>query len=239
VVRSILVFLVLVGWKMLSRMFYRFDVRWVGDVPQDPWADLRLISVVNHTSLFEPVFLALVPAGVLRQLARNAVVPVASKTMERRASRWAFSFAGRRVVPVTRKRDMSWQEVLRYCCGPESITVIFPEGRMLRRSGLDKVGKPMTIKDGIADVIAGIDSGRMLLAYSGGLHHVYAPGDRIPTPFRTIAVRLEVVDIPAYRRALGGTADAEAFRRRVVADLTRRRSEHTPVRGPTIPRWAG
>jgi hypothetical protein len=78
----------------------------------------------------------------------------------------------------------------------------------------------------------------MLLVYSGGLHHVQAPGDRFPRPFRTIAVRLEVVSIPAYRDQLGGTGDTQEFRRRVVADLTRRRNELAPVRGPTIPHWA-
>jgi 1-acyl-sn-glycerol-3-phosphate acyltransferase len=236
--RSILVFLVLMGWKTLSRLLYRFDAEWVGDVPADPWGDVRIIAVLNHTSLFEPVFLALVPNRVLWRIAQDAVVPIASKTMERTGSRWAFRFAGRRVVPVSRRRDLSWEEVLRHCCGPRAITVIFPEGRMLRRSGFDREGKPMTIRGGVADLVSGVASGRMLLAYSGGLHHVQAPGDRLPRPFRTIAVRLEVISIPTYRDELGGTGDTQGFRRRVVADLTRRRNELAPVRGPTIPRWA-
>jgi hypothetical protein len=88
--RSILVFLVLMGWKTLSRLLYRFDAEWVGDVPADPWADVRIIAVLNHTSLFEPVFLALVPHRVLWRIAQDAVVPIASKTMERTTSGWAF-----------------------------------------------------------------------------------------------------------------------------------------------------
>jgi hypothetical protein len=236
--RSILVFLVLLAWKAVSRLLFRFDADWVGDPPPDRWDDVRIVAVLNHTSLFEPVFVALVPNRVLWQIARYAVIPIASKTMDRPAPRWAFRFAGRRVISITRRRDLSWDEVLRHCCGPRAITVLFPEGKMLRRTGLDSDGRPMTIRGGIADLVAGLESGRMLLAYSGGLHHVHAPGDRFPRPFRTIAVRLEVLDLVEYRAALGGTDDRDAFRRRVVEDLTRRRRQLTPVRGPTLPHWA-
>ncbi|HEV2149764.1 MAG TPA: 1-acyl-sn-glycerol-3-phosphate acyltransferase [Longimicrobiaceae bacterium] len=236
--RSLPVFLLLLLWKVLSRLFYRFDVEWVGEVPEDPWEDLRIISVLHHTSLYEPVFAAVLPNRVVWRIARDAVVPIASKTMERRGAGWMFRFVGRRVVPVSRKRDLSWEQVLRHCCGPRAITIIFPEGRMMRRTGLDVDGRPMTIKAGVADLIAGIDSGRMLIAYSGGLHHVAAPGERFPRLFKEISLRLEVLDIPAYREALGGTRDMDAFRGRVVEDLTRRRNRYAPLRGPTLPQWA-
>jgi 1-acyl-sn-glycerol-3-phosphate acyltransferase len=236
--RSIPVFLAMLLWKAVCRLFYRFDVEWVGDPPADRWDALRIIAILNHTSLLEPILLAVVPNRVIWQLARGGVVPIASKTMDRRAAGWAFRFAGRRVIPVSRKRDVSWQEVLRYCCGPEAITVIFPEGRMLRRTGLDSDGRPMTIRSGVADLLAGIPSGRMLLAYSGGLHHIAAPGDRFPRLFKRIALRLEVIDIPEYRAELGGIRDPDGFRRRVVEDLTQRRNLHSPVMGPTIPSWA-
>lgn len=236
--RSLPVLLLLVLWKALSRLFFRFDVEWVGEVPEDPWEDLRIIAVLHHTSLYEPVFAAILPNHMLWRIARDAVVPIASKTMERRGAGWIFRFAGRRVVPVSRRRDLTWEQVLRHCCGPKALTIIFPEGRMMRRTGLDSEGRPMTVKAGVADLIAGIDSGRMLLVYSGGLHHVAAPGDRFPRLFREISARLEVVDVPAYRESLGGTRDMDAFRRRVVEDLTRRRNRHAPLRGPTLPRWA-
>ena len=96
----------------------------------------------------------------------------------------------------------------------------------------------MTVKAGVADLIAGIDSGRMLLAYSGGLHHVAAPGDRFPRLFQEIALRLEVLDVPEYRESLGGTQDMATFRRRVVEDMTERRNRYAPLRGPTFPKWA-
>lgn len=236
--RSIPVFLALLLWKAACRLFFRFDVEWVGDPPHDRWESLRMIAVLNHTSLWEPLFLGVVPNHVVWQVARDGVVPIASKTMDRRATGWVFRFAGRRVIPVSRRRDVSWQEVVRHCCGPTALTVIFPEGRMLRRTGLDSEGRPMTIRAGIADLLAEIPSGRILLAYSGGLHHVAAPGDRFPRPFKRIAIRLEVLDIPQYRADLGGTRDSDAFRQRVVEDLTRRRNHHSPLMGPTIPSWA-
>ena len=230
--------LLLVLLKVLSRLFFRFKVEWVGKVPEDPWEDLRIIAVLHHTSLYEPVFVAILPNHMLWRIARDAVVPIASKTMERKGAGWMFRFVGRRVIPVSRKRDLSWQQVLHYCCGPKALTIIFPEGRMMRRTGLDSEGQPMTVKAGVADLIAGIDSGRMLLAYSGGLHHVAAPGDRFPRLFQEISLRLEVLDIPEYRESLGGTEDMASFRRRVVEDMTERRNRYAPLRGPTFPQWA-
>ncbi len=236
--RPIPTFLVLLLWRTFCRLFFRFDCEWVGKKPRDPWEDLRIIAILNHTSLYEPIFVGVVPMRVVWQLAQYGVVPIASKTMDRPAAGWAFRFAGRRVIPVTRKRDMSWQEVLHHCCREKAITVIFPEGRMMRQTGLDLEGRPMTVRGGIADLIAGIPSGRMLLAYSGGLHHVAAPEDRLPRLFKEVSVRLEVLDIPAYRAAMGGTSDPERFRQRVIEDLTQRRNRYSPLRGPTLPQWA-
>ena len=34
-------------------------------------------------------------------------------------------------------------------------------------------------------ILEKLDSGKMLIAYSGGLHHVQAPGDLIPKIFKT------------------------------------------------------
>lgn len=236
--RSLPALLLLVLLKAVSRLFFRFNVEWVGKVPEDPWKDLRIIAVLHHTSLYEPVFAAILPNHMLWRIARDAVVPIASKTMDRKGAGWMFRFVGRRVIPVSRKRDLTWENVLRYCCGPKALTIIFPEGRMMRRTGLDVDGRPLTVKAGVADLIGGIDSGRMLLAYSGGLHHVAAPGDRFPRLFREISLRLEVLDIPEYRESLGGTQDMDRFRNRVVEDLTQRRNRHVPLGGPTLPQWA-
>jgi hypothetical protein len=235
--RTISTFLLLLAWKIAGLLFFRFDVEWVDRGPGDPWTGLRIIAILNHTSLFEGIYLAVVPVRVLWELANHAVVPIASKTMDRRGAGLAFRFAGRRVISISRRRDLSWEEVLRHCCGPKAITVIFPEGRMLRRTGLDSEGKPMTIRGGVAELITAVDSGRMLLAYSGGLHHVAPPGQRIPRIFKRVALRLEVVELAAYRTSMGTPAHGTAFRRHVIEDLTWRRNTYSPVTGPTTPQW--
>ena len=75
----------------------------------------------------------------------------------------------------------------------------------------------------IADILKAIGRGRMLLAYSGGLHHVQIPGQLLPRPFKTIRVRLESVDIEAYRQSLREMPGSEEFKRAVRVDLERRR----------------
>ena len=78
--RSILVFTMLTLLKYASKVFYRHDFAFIGPTPQDPWADIRLVAFLNHTSLFEPVFLGAVPARFIWRLAAHGVVPAADKT---------------------------------------------------------------------------------------------------------------------------------------------------------------
>ncbi|HEY0783950.1 MAG TPA: hypothetical protein VGE98_15945, partial [Thermoanaerobaculia bacterium] len=96
-------------------------------------------------------------------------------------------------------------------------------------TGLDADGKPMTVRGGIADLIELIGEGRMLLGYSGGLHHVQVPGERFPRLFKTIRMRLEVVDIGRYRREMEEIGGPRGFRRAVVQDMERRRDLYCPV----------
>ena len=100
---------------------------------------------------------------------------------------------------------------------------------MKRANGLDAEGKPMTVRGGIADILESIGEGRMLIAYSGGLHHVQAPGERFPRLFKTVRMRLEVVDIAAYREPRLARTARRGFKRAVVDDLERRRDLHCPV----------
>jgi len=95
-------------------------------------------------------------------------------------------------------------------------------------AGLDASGKPMTVRGGIADILESLGSGRMLLAYSGGLHHVQVPGERFPRLWKTIRMRLELVDIAAYRADLLREAGPAGLKRAVIADLERRRDLNCP-----------
>jgi hypothetical protein len=221
VLRSLVVFFLLLGIKVLSRLFYRPDFRWVGDVPADPWAGHRLVALLNHTSLYEPLFTAGVPVAFLWRIARHGVVPAADKTIRRPLVGILFRLVARHVVPISRERDHTWVAVLQRI-DPDSMVVMAPEGRMKRRDGLDSSGQPMTVRGGIADVLEALGGGRMLLAYSGGLHHIQVPGERLPRLWKRLPMRLEVVDIAAYRRGLQAEG-ARDFKLAVKRDLEGRR----------------
>ena len=113
-----------------------------------------------------------------------------------------------------------------------AMVALLPEGRMKRANGLDSEGRPMTVRGGIADILETIGEGRLLLAYSGGLHHVQVPGQRFPRLWKTIRMNLELVDIGTYRRELMAQAGEAGFKRAVTADLDRRRDRNCPLEFP-------
>jgi len=143
-----------------------------------------------------------------------------------------YRFVARRVIPITRERDATWERVLDEI-DPDSMVAMAPEGRMMRANGLDSNGQPMTVRGGIADVIEAIGRGRMLLAYSGGLQHVQVPG-HWPRIFKTARVRAEVLDIERYREEI--LARGGDFKRLVKEDLERRRDLYRPTaEGAALP----
>ena len=145
-----------------------------------------------------------------------------------------YGMVAARVVPITRERDETWSDVLRQI-DPDAMVIILPEGRMKRANGLDSEGKPMTVRGGIADILETMGEGRLLIAYSGGLHHVQVPGERLPRLFKTIRLRLEAVDMATYRAARLKEGGARGFRRAVVRDLERRRDLYCPIDPETDP----
>jgi len=226
-VRSYLVFLLLVLVKVSSRLFYRVEMQWIGDPPADRWRHIRLVAVLNHTSLYEPLFTGGVPLSFLWRIARHGVVPIAQKTTVRPLIGRFYKLIAARVISITRERDESWDKVLAHV-DPDAMVTLLPEGRMKRATGLDAAGQRMTVRGGIADILEALGAGRMLLAYSGGLHHVQAPGERFPRLWKTIRMRLELVDIASYRAALLAKAGAAGWKRAVIEDLERRRDQLCP-----------
>ena len=236
--RSLTVFSLLLTLKYLSKIFFRHDFDWVGEVPPNPWKNHRLVAFLNHTSLFEPVFLGGVPNSFIWRIAAHGVVPAADKTTGRPLVGLIFKFVAHHVIAITRERDHTWFQVLS-TIDPHSMVIIAPEGRMKRANGLDSEGKPMTVRGGIADILETMGEGRMLIAYSGGLHHVQVPGERFPRLFKTIRLRLEIVDMAAYRAARLEEGGPKGFRRAVVKDLERRRDLFCPIAPETDPTaWA-
>ena len=223
--RSYIVFLLLISIKAASRAFCRVRLEWVRE-PEEAWSGLRVIALLNHTSLFEPVLLSVVPVRVLWQFAAHGVIPIADKTLSRPVVGRLFRLIARRVVPVTRERDDTWSEVLDQNRDSESLIILCPEGRMKRPTGLDRSGNPMTVRGGIADLLASSPGGRVLLAYSGGLHHIQAPGERFPRPFRRAWLGVETLDIATYRERLAAWYGRDSFKSGVIEDLTRRRDAY-------------
>lgn len=227
-----MVFSSLMTIKYLSKLFYRHDFAWVGKIPAQPWRNIRLVAFLNHTSLFEPVFVGGVPNSFLWRLAAHGVVPAADKTTGRPLVGLVFKLVAHHVISITRERDDTWFEVLR-SIDPSSMVIIAPEGRMKRENGLDLKGNPMTVRGGIADILLAIKEGPMLLAYSGGLHHVQAPG-RAPRLFKTVRMRLEIVDIASYIAEMTASGGPDAFKKNVMRDLDRRRDFYCAGETPEL-----
>ena len=219
----------LIGLKLVSRIFYRFDFQFIGPTPPDPWANLRLVAFLNHTSLFEPIFIGAVPNRFIWRLAAHGVVPAADKTTDRPLVGMVFKFVAHHVIAITRQRDDTWFQVLSKI-DPDSMVVIAPEGRMKRENGLDLNGKPMSVRGGIADILHAVKEGRMLLAYSGGLHHVQIPG-KMPRPFKMVRMRVENLDIAEYIAEIIRRGGEEDFKKNVMKDLDARRDNLAPEEG--------
>lgn len=230
--RSVLVFNMLTMLKVLSKVFYRHDFAFIGPTPPDPWADIRLVVFLNHTSLFEPVFLGSVPARFIWRLAAHGVVPAADKTTDRPLVGIVFRFVAHHVIAITRQRDDTWFQVLQKI-DPKSMVVIAPEGRMKRENGLDLNGRPMSVRGGIADILSAVKEGRMLIAYSGGLHHVQVPG-KMPRIFKTVRLRVENVDIAEYIADISRRGAEEEFKKNVMKDLDWRRDHYAPEDGKVV-----
>jgi hypothetical protein len=229
-VRSVLVFTLLVTLKYLSKVFYRQDFAFIGETPEDPWANIRLVAFLNHTSLFEPVFLGAVPNRFIWRLAAHGVVPAADKTTDRPLVGLIYRLVAHHVIPITRQRDDTWFQLLS-TIDPDSMVVLAPEGRMKRETGFDLHGNPMTVRGGIADILHAVKEGRFLIAYSGGLHHVQIPG-KVPRVFKTVRLRVENVHIPTYVAELMGRGGEEQFKRNVIKDLEWRRDQYCPEERP-------
>ncbi len=132
------------------------------------------------------------------------------------------------MIPITRKRDDSWENFLESIY-EDSIILIAPEGRMKRKTGLALDGKKMTVKPGVVDILAGLNKGQMVIAYSGGLHHVQVPNEGLPKLFKTLKMNLEAFDISEYKNMFSLPAGSDTWKKAVLDDLQSRLETKTPV----------
>ena len=149
--KSLLSFFTLLAIKFLSMVFYRHRTTWPPEGTIQ-WDRVRLIVLLNHTSLFEVLYISVLPVHFLRTISRHLVVPIADKTLARPIVGRLFKIFSPGSMPVSRRRDATWEQYLG-AIKEESIVLIIPEGRMKRRTGLDKYGKKMTVKSGIVDIL--------------------------------------------------------------------------------------
>ena len=233
-IQPILTFILLTSIMILSRIFYRHEGEWLGDIPAKDWGKLRALVILNHTSLFEPLLAGFGNWRLFWIFARHGVLPVAEKTMRRRIG-VLFRFLVRHPLVITRQRDHTWESVLN-TIDDQSLVIILPEGRMKRADGLDASGRPMMIRGGIADILEPLDSGRMLMVYSGGLHHIQVPGQsRWPKLFKTVRAHFELIDIQDYKAGVLAASSDGDFRKALIKDLTARRDQHCPpLEDPSI-----
>jgi hypothetical protein len=207
-------------------LFYRFDVDWITPEPDArSWRNVKVVAMLNHTSLFEWLYAGSAPNRLLHRIATRALVPIADKTINRPIVGRFFKALAPHFTSISRAPDETWQAVLDNLDG-DALVVILPEGRMMRANGLDKHGKPMTVRGGVADILRAIPEGTMLIAYCGGLHHVQVPGQRLPRLFKTLRMAFEVVDINAYKSAFGVAQNSPRFKVLVKADLEARRDRY-------------
>jgi len=221
------VFLFVAYVKITSRLFYRFEITWVEGREIKDWRQVRVFAFLNHTSLFEPLFLSAMPWHFLWYGSKHALLPIADKTMNRPLLGKVLSFMAPDVVSITRKKDESWDGFL-HKMTDQTVVCLAPEGRMMRSNGLDSKGKPMSVRGGISDILLHIESGYLLLGYSGGLHHIQTPGESMPRLFKTIKIRWEAVPVVEFKKGLP-THNPREFKVAVVKALNERMYEHCPV----------
>ncbi len=213
--------------KLFVKLFYKVEVSYIDDNEESFWTnDITVFAFLNHTSLFEPLLFASIPNRFFKENLKRVVVPAADVTMDRPLVGRLYKSFFPQVVPITRKRDASWQEFKKKI-RENSLVVIAPEGRMMRENGLDKHGKPMTIKSGIADILKETNEGFLVLANSGGLHHVQKPGEPFFRLFKTLKISYEKISIPEYKKLIH--FEDRDYQRQVVNDLTARMKKNLPL----------
>ncbi len=213
--------------KLICYPLYRFEYRWLSDQNFDQFSDVRLLVFLNHTSLWEPIFVGGVPLRILWRLSGDLLAPGADITLNDRpivGKIYHGLFPG--LVPISRNRDESWKNFMDLV-DEETLVAILPEGRMKRRGGLDKHGNAMTVRGGVADILKKKQTGKVLFVYSGGLHHIQAPGDKLPGIFKTIRANLEIMDISAYKKSLPFEFGHDYYEE-VVSDMQHRLETHVP-----------
>jgi len=217
--------------KIYSHIFYRSEFKWITTSPTNPWFQARLMVFLNHTSLYEPLFIQNLSFSFIWNLVARANVPGADVTLNRPIVGRFWKLMLPNISSVTRKKDSSWHTYLK-SIRPDSLVIIAPEGRMKRPDGLDKSGKPMTVKGGVADIMENLTEGGMILCLSGGLHHVQSPGQHFPRLFKKIKMNFAYIDINQYKESFATLSPRER-KLKITQDMQTRLDNDCPTNSQT------
>ena len=224
-IRHLISFSLMFSCYLVGNIFYRIKVQWINR-SQPCWDHISLLIFINHTSLFEPIFTGAFPLKLIWKTARNFAIPGADKTLNRPLVGRFYKFFSPNMVSISRKRDETWKKFMEISAESPMI-IIAPEGRMKRPNGLDANGNPMSIRGGVVDILKNINSGNILFAYSGGLHHVQKPGENKFSIFRTIKMNFELIDLNSYKNQF--SKDHKEFYLQVISDIENRKKMHIPT----------
>lgn len=224
--RRILAFGILSLVKIVSTIFWRGDFKWISPKKNSPWQkDIRLMIFLNHTSLYEPIFSQILPFRYLWHLAGHANIPGADITLNRPIVGTFWKLMIPNIASITRKKDATWESYLA-SIKQDDVVMITPEGRMKRPNGLDKFGKAMTVRGGVADIIEVMEDGVLVLCLSGGLHHIQKPGQSLPKLWKPIHMNLVRIDIKEYKAQFPGSPRERKIS--IVKDLQDRLERDCP-----------
>jgi 1-acyl-sn-glycerol-3-phosphate acyltransferase len=223
--RRFFAFFVLASIKTLVRIFYTSEFTWNPKREEIDFDQVRLMVLLNHTSLYEPLFLSELPYAFLWRIADKIYLPIADVTLKRPVVGFFFKLMLPRVFPITRKSDDSWQNYLS-SIRVDDLIIIAAEGRMKRPNGLDKNGKKMSIRAGVADIIDRLGPGTILICHSGGLHHIQKPGQLVPRVFQPIRMHVTALDCVQYKKRFSEQARERKIQ--IVADFQSRLETETP-----------
>ena len=81
-IKSIFTFMLLLVVHVATRLHYRLRVEWITPEPRNYARGTRIIVILNHTSLYEPLLAGFAPLSLLWKCGRHGVLPVAEKTMK-------------------------------------------------------------------------------------------------------------------------------------------------------------
>ncbi len=90
--------------KIFSHTFFKLKLKWLTE-PKADFENIRLVVLLNHTSLYEPIFLQAAPFSFVWQLAKKMVAPGADKTLNRPIVGFFWKLMGPGFISITRKRD--------------------------------------------------------------------------------------------------------------------------------------